>query len=159
MQTFLPVASYEETAKLLDRQRLGKQRVECKQILRAMYTKSSWSKHPAVTMWRGCAYGLVIYYDAICAEWIRRGYKHNMSLDSDLRARALTEDSVPSWLGDEMFHYSHRCSLLYKDPKHYGPLFNTGPLGLDLHAFPQYNYVWPKHTPIACLIAATFDIW
>ena len=35
MQTFLPVADYTETARLLDNPRLGKQRVECLQVLRA----------------------------------------------------------------------------------------------------------------------------
>ena len=36
MQTFLPYASFEESAKVLDRQRLGKQRVECLQIFNAL---------------------------------------------------------------------------------------------------------------------------
>ena len=36
MQTFLPVADFEESARLLDSPRLGKQRVETLQILRAI---------------------------------------------------------------------------------------------------------------------------
>ncbi|MFN7881952.1 MAG: pyrimidine dimer DNA glycosylase/endonuclease V, partial [bacterium] len=33
MQTFLPSPSFAESARILDNKRLGKQRVECKQIL------------------------------------------------------------------------------------------------------------------------------
>ena len=42
MQTFLPYADYTRTAKCLDRQRLGKQRVECKQILNALENGGGW---------------------------------------------------------------------------------------------------------------------
>ena len=36
MQTFLPVADFVESAKMLDYKRLGKQRVEGMQLLNAM---------------------------------------------------------------------------------------------------------------------------
>jgi hypothetical protein len=49
MQTFLPYSSFEESARILDYRRLGKQRVEAWQILRSLdgITKG-WSNHPAV---------------------------------------------------------------------------------------------------------------
>src|SRR3712207_9547123 len=54
MQTFLPVADFTETARLLDNPRLGKQRVECLQVLRALELPDyGWANHPVVTMWRG----------------------------------------------------------------------------------------------------------
>ena len=54
MQTFLPVADFEESARLLDSPRLGKQRVETLQILRALELPDyGWANHPVVTMWRG----------------------------------------------------------------------------------------------------------
>src|SRR4051794_41739321 len=56
MQTFLPVADFEDSARLLDSPRLGKQRVETLQILRAIELPDyGWANHPAVLMWRGGA--------------------------------------------------------------------------------------------------------
>src|SRR4051812_49794255 len=56
MQTFLPVADFADSARLLDSPRLGKQRVETLQILRAIELPDyGWANHPAVLMWRGRA--------------------------------------------------------------------------------------------------------
>jgi len=76
MQTFLPYPNFTKSAAVLDRQRLGKQRVETLQILRALSDSSyGWQNHPAVKMWRGCERALAAYGLLICAEWIDRGYK------------------------------------------------------------------------------------
>jgi hypothetical protein len=59
MQTFLPVADFEESARLLDSPRLGKQRVETLQVLRALELPDyGWASHPVVRMWRGRTAGL-----------------------------------------------------------------------------------------------------
>ena len=52
MQTFVPCVTYAECASVLDRQRLGKQRVESLQILTSLHAlqsgyKYGWSHHPA----------------------------------------------------------------------------------------------------------------
>ena len=53
MQTFLPYKDFTKSAKALDNKRLGKQRVEVKQILNALDGKSKgWTNHPATNMWR-----------------------------------------------------------------------------------------------------------
>jgi len=76
MQTFLPLEDFTASAQSLDRQRLGKQRVECLQILNALSNPGyGWQNHPAVTMWRGAELSLAKYGVAICDEWLRRGYK------------------------------------------------------------------------------------
>ena len=80
MQTFLPYESYEQSAKVLDDKRLGKQRSECVIILKTLlgvYSKESrrgWPHHPATKMWCGYELSLTNYAEAICAEWIRRGH-------------------------------------------------------------------------------------
>ena len=53
MQTFLPYESFEDTAKVLDYRRLGKQRVEGMQIINTIQTPKSkgWANHPIVKMW------------------------------------------------------------------------------------------------------------
>jgi hypothetical protein len=61
MQTFLPYASFSESAKALDYKRLGKQRVECRQILRALEHGGGWANHPATRLWRGYETALKAY--------------------------------------------------------------------------------------------------
>ena len=49
MQTFLPYPDFVASARCLDRRRLGKQRVEVLQLLRALLVPGSgWANHPAV---------------------------------------------------------------------------------------------------------------
>src|SRR4051794_1613693 len=75
MQTFVPVADFEATARLLDTPRLGKQRVETLQILRALELPDyGWASHPAVRMWRGRTPALVAYGLAMVKVWRDRGF-------------------------------------------------------------------------------------
>lgn len=54
MQTFLPYADFARSAQVLDRARLGKQRVETKQIMLALTTEYyGWKYHPVTLMWSG----------------------------------------------------------------------------------------------------------
>jgi len=54
MQTFLPYVNFAESAKCLDYRRLGKQRVEAKQILDVLNGKTTaWQNHPCVKAWKG----------------------------------------------------------------------------------------------------------
>ena len=48
MQTFLPFPDFQQSAAVLDHVRLGKQRVEALQILRALVIPEyGWQSHPA----------------------------------------------------------------------------------------------------------------
>lgn len=145
MQTFLPHPAFAECARALDDRRLGKQRVETMQILRALvWPAYGWKRHPAVAMWRGFVPALVGYGVAVCREWRRRGHADSVlpSLLAFTGGRVPEEeelwerDLLPPWLGDGALHVSHRSALVYKDPAHYGPLFPEAPGGLP--------YVWPR---------------
>jgi hypothetical protein len=122
MQTFLPYASFEQSAAVLDDKRLGKQRVEVLQIMNAL-TKADakgWKNHPATLMWRGYEAALVLYGVVICDAWIGRGYRDTvreklLAFGFDPAAAVL-----PPWFGDDRIHAGHRASLLRKDPAHYG---------------------------------------
>lgn len=144
MQTFLPYSSYELSANSLDNKRLGKQRVECIQILKALQNPSyGWQNHPATKMWHKCAQQLATYGIAVCREWKARGY-NDTCLEKILQ---LVDEAVtnklphylnsepPSWLGREDVHYSHRCRLTAKDENFYKPKFPD--------ADPSVLYVWP----------------
>ena len=73
VQTFLPYPDFAKTAAVLDERRLGKQRVETLQILRAIHIPTyGWQHHPAVRMWRGYEQALVTYGVAMCREWVAR---------------------------------------------------------------------------------------
>ncbi|MET0927922.1 MAG: MSMEG_6728 family protein [Aeromicrobium sp.] len=149
MQTFLPYADFARSAQVLDRARLGKQRVEAIQVVRAVTIPTyGWRNHPAAIMWRGHLEALGAYSFAITAEWTARGLADTCAATiatdlaaagvSSVRSQAELDRSglLPRWLGDDAFHLSHRSSLLRKDPEHYGPLFPDTP-----HDLP---YVWPK---------------
>lgn len=122
MQTFLPYSSFSKSAACLDRQRLGKQRVECLQILTTLTTGSRWQNHPAVKMWRDFEQDLIRYGLAICKEWKKRGYKDTCT-EKIAKFRELypvTRKGVhPRFIGNTLFHSSHRSALLFKKPDWY----------------------------------------
>ena len=148
MQTFLPYPDFERSARSLDAKRLGKQRVECLQVVRGLTVPTyGWRHHPAVKMWRGHLEALGRYSLEVCGVWTEGGRADTCAttLTGDLRAagveRVRTQadlaaaGALPSWLGDEEFHRSHRSALLRKDPEFYGPRFPGVPDDLP--------YVWP----------------
>lgn len=144
MQTFLPSPSFMESAQVLDYRRLGKQRVECKQILLALgKTSGGWVNHPATKMWRGYEWALASYAAAMCAEWRERGYNDSLLPFFESIMDTLEADGVdprdprtlPSWLGDDDFHASHRSNLLRKDFNFYSKYNWAEPSDMD--------YIWP----------------
>ena len=133
MQTFLPHADFRRTAESLDSPRLGKQRVETLQILRALeLPEYGWGNHPAVRMWRGYTPALVCYGLTCVEVWRERGYGDTTAAQiAEFAPEVSTasqpdlerEGLLPSWLGNEVLHRSHRSKLVGKDPARYGPLF------------------------------------
>jgi hypothetical protein len=156
MQTFLPYPNFLATAQVLDRKRLGKQRVETLQILRALELPDyGWQNHPAVRMWRGRTPALVRYGLDCVRVWTGRGHGDSTAdqiaefapwvrelSQADLQRQSL----LPSWLGDERLHRSHRSQLIAKDPDFYRPLFPESKEGLD--------YFWPEPDPVVAVSEA-----
>ncbi|MGX1365201.1 hypothetical protein RKD19_000560 [Streptomyces canus] len=149
MQTFLPHPDFRRTALLLDRRRLGKQRVEALQVLRGLTVPGyGWRRHPAVRMWAGYEEALVRYGLEICRVWREHGHQDSCaaSLVAGLaaahpgtavrdQAALASAGELPPWHGDEAFHESHRSALVRKEPEVYGVLFPGVPDDLP--------YVWP----------------
>ena len=131
MQTFIPYTDFDLCARALDYRRLGKQRVECKQILNAIERGSGgWANHPATRMWRGYEPALRQYMRAIILEWVARGYKNNMEIPEP-------EDyELPPWWGNEEIHAAHRAALLEKDFEYYYDKWGW-------EDEPNIDYVWP----------------
>jgi len=133
VQTFLPYPSFAASAAALDSPRLGKQRVETLQILRALVLPEyGWRNHPAVVMWRGYVPALVCYGLTCVAEWRGRGHADSTDVQiaefapataGEDQGRLAARGLVPPWLGASDVHASHRTALTRKDPDHYAPLF------------------------------------
>ncbi|MCE7004289.1 MSMEG_6728 family protein [Kibdelosporangium philippinense] len=149
MQTFLPYPDFRATAAVLDARRLGKQRVEAIQVLRALTIADyGWRHHPAAAMWAGYDEALTRYGLDVCDVWCALGRRDTCAAtlltdfrstvgSADVRAQtALAEaGELPPWLGEAAFHESHQSALVRKDPEHYRPFFPD--VSDDL------PYVWP----------------
>jgi hypothetical protein len=156
VQTFLPFPDFSESAQVLDQARLGKQRVEALQVLRAVTLPGyGWQSHPAIAMWRGHRTALTAYALAITDEWIAQGHADTVRPqvlefapalgDQEAGAGAgasvadLVAADLPTWLGDHAVHRSHRSKLVQKEPEWYRSRFPDVPDDLD--------YVWPGADP------------
>lgn len=149
MQTFLPYPSFTETAEVLDDRRLGKQRVEVLQVLRALTIVGyGWRHHPVVAMWAGYEEALSCYGITMCRAWTNAGRSDTCAviIRKDLEAATglavvrsqeelASAGELPSWLGSPKFHRSHQSALLRKHPDHYRRFFRGVPDDLP--------YVWP----------------
>lgn len=165
MQTFLPYPSFSKSAACLDRQRLGKQRIEVAQILKTLkqgamceydtatgkyvygYVKlgtqangveirrTPWWGHPIVQAWRGFEGSLVLYGLMTCWEWKQRGYKDTTGAVIKAFQTSSVNPINPPWLGDERVHASHRSNLLRKNAAHYGQF--------GWVESPDLPYFWP----------------
>lgn len=148
MQTFLPFPDFRATARVLDPRRLGKQRVETLQIVRAITVPGrGWRNHPAVRMWRDHLEALGRYGLDVVDAWLALGHADTCAdkIRSDLAAAGVDEPrpqcvlaasgDLPPWLGDPDFHRSHQSALLRKDPAWYRPRLPDVPDDLP--------YVWP----------------
>jgi hypothetical protein len=146
VQTFLPYPDFERSARVLDLKRLGKQRVETIQIVRALTVPGyGWANHPAVLMWKGFEEALGRYGYTCCEVWTEHGFGDTCAatIAADLHAAGIeavrTEGelavagALPPWLGDETVHLSHRSALVRKDPDRYRPVFTDAPDDLPYH--------------------------
>ncbi len=152
MQTFLPFSDFDASAHALDVKRLGKQRVETIQIVRALTVPDyGWRSHPAALMWKGYEEALGRYGITVCEVWRERGFDDTCAITivADLATAGVSTirtyaelreaNALPDWLFDEAFLRSHRSALVRKDPEHYGPQFPDVP--------PDLPYVWPVRSP------------
>lgn len=167
--TFVTHDDPRETAKLLDRARLGKQRLEAKQIIDILSnvpmknsTKVSSRKHPAIDMWQGHIVALKFYFNCITKRWIKRGYKNTMELyDIKETKELLTEIETktpklfPWWFFCPLLQLSHQCSLYRKNNEYYSKYFkvtNTrksqskkkSKIRLSSADVEKLGYLWPS---------------
>lgn len=169
---FLPFPNIYYSIKCLDDKRLGKQRLECKQIINLLeeYDRThiipskGWSSHPAFLSWIGYTNHLKVYFNICVREWINRGFVNNMELyyiDESLfnivecsfdESKAVYDNSkfniysFPYWITFPPFYKSHQAALLRKNPKYYIKFF-----GLELGEFINNGYLWPCKITLECI--------
>ena len=159
MQTFLPFPDYRLSAKVLDQQRQGKQRVEGLQIIHNLLGKKvvplpsgiggqvveipmqrGWDNHPIVLMWQENAMSLAVYTLIMCEEWTALGFADTVASKLRMLIPGIKSDwkaKPPCWLGDPEFHRSHRSNLIRKHPTWYRDKLGwTDPDDLP--------YIWPQ---------------
>lgn len=110
MQVFI-VGSPLETAQCLDKLRLNKQILECRQILDALNGAKAWKNHPCVLQYRG--YEKWLGYYATCLALYARG--------DDTMARVysnLANKVRPKWHSEEYYDQMKR-RLYTKDDMYY----------------------------------------
>ena len=139
MQTFLPYPNFQKSAEVLDWRRLGKQRVETKQIYQILTGVTTANYHPAWVQWKGCEKLLLVYGIIMCNEWIRRGYQDSLRpyFLEKLKDHKGEPFKFPDFLGNENFHLAHRVRLIQKDDEYYWPKFPNTP-----EEFPYEDYYY-----------------
>lgn len=136
MVTFLPLADLRASFECLDRERLGKQRLEALWMVKRLLDNKV---HTVSLMWKGHTDALCHYGMMNCIVWRERGYTDNLWPDFYCLLKEPSKPFVPPpWWGSFRLHSSHRARLLCKDAKHYRALGWT--------ELPSESYFWP-HGP------------
>ncbi|AFA39517.1 hypothetical protein Pogu_1490 [Pyrobaculum oguniense TE7] len=130
MQIFRPYVDHKRSAAFLDDLRLGKQRVEARQVIMAILRKAGvvqdgkrgWLSHPIVLTYynsgRPYLADLVVYFYAVVEEWKRRGRRNNIDL-ADLIPLIKRVEGAPGTPITHVHEVEYRRVLLLKDPCHY----------------------------------------
>jgi hypothetical protein len=143
MQTFLPYPDFYKSGMVLDPSRLGNQVYrECKTLI-----TGGWKNHPAYKMWKGHEYALAEYSLALLKVLQKdrgRFYPHHIEFFLGVRSQH-ENTGLPSWVGNENFHKSHRANLKRKaleNPEKYLEWYK-----IKLHDFDDLDetmeYIWP----------------
>jgi len=146
VNVFIPLSDPHEIAKVLDDRRLGKQRVEAKQIITIISGQAksnAWANHPVVLMWKDHLEELKYYYDVMILEWVGRGFKNTMPLYGiyQIPTSAHKRPKMPWFMYCKPVLLSHQASLLRKNYAHYHKYFRTP------KAYMSRSYLWVVVSP------------
>lgn len=163
VNTFVVDSDLARNASLLDTKRLGKQRIEAKEIIDILESldrgvipkKKGWMNHPATKMWYGYTNALKVYYNYILTEFKKRSDHNTMQYyDIDVSLYYVnpyigngnfkfpfTEYSFPPWFAFPPFILAQRASLIRKSPEIYNDIFNCE----EIQPYLQYGYLWPSN--------------
>jgi len=142
VNTFITYSDLKKNFKILDYKRLGKQRLEAKQILNVLEGKQEgYKNHPIVKMWQDHIPGLKVYLNYCIDEWVSRGYNNTMQKETiDLSENDVDNeiDLLPWWCFNKQVQNTHKASLIRKDPDYYIPKFQD----FDMKKYIIHGYIW-----------------
>lgn len=107
--------------------------------------KTRHFNHPCRIQWQGYPGYLALYGEAICMEWIERGFRDNQLplYQAVINMKGLYRNAYhmerPPWLGDPEYHRSQQANLVRKLPSLYASDFP----GIE----PEEGYIWPVGKP------------
>ena len=146
VNTFVTSNSVKECASNLDNKRLGKQRVEAKQIIDCLESggRKGFANHPATLMWKDNIIGLKYYCNAMITEWKSRKNSKGKEFLNTMELYKLDEkldekEIMPWWFYCKQLQLTHKCSLLRKNPSYY-----KFKLSENEEPFMYVGYVWPS---------------
>lgn len=162
MQTFLLHTDHHITAKLLDYKRLGKQRLECTQLMDVLLRKANllqdgktgWNNHVAVEYWytaiKNCLPYLILYTDIMIEEWINRGYKN--TIDTTKYKEIISKNANLFRFDESIWRtyendviVSHRARVLQKDFDYYSKIFKENNISIPEN-WENMEYFWMRPT-------------
>lgn len=115
MQIFLPYIDIINVAKCLDKRRLHKQIVECKQIIKTITGESeAWKNHPIVKMYSNDLEFVKMYLGVLEKYW-----EDNEKITKNLAIlNEAARIKLPSFINNE-YLATMKGRLYVKDPVHY----------------------------------------
>lgn len=146
VNTFVVADTPEECARLLDKLRLGKQRVEGMQIIDVLTSlengikvkNNAYVNHTATKMWSGYIPALKYYVNCMIREWIKRGCVNTMTIYDDEEV----SDVMPWWFKTKYLQMSHQMALLKKEYEYYESIFTF--TVYEMRDYFLRGYVWPS---------------
>lgn len=125
MQVFIPYPEPIRVAECLDKKRLHKQILECKQIIAAIEgANTKWANHPVVNMYRPHKKWLSGYLNTLELYW--KGFPESAAI-----ASKETDVFRPIWMKTKLCD-THKRRLFQKDKDHYAEFAKYG--------FSTFNY-------------------
>lgn len=118
MQVFI-VGTPLETAQALDKKRLHKQIVECRQILDALNGAKAWSNHPCVLQYEGYERWLEKYLNCLVA------FVAGDMLTAKIESQYATDWFKPHW-HTRTYYEQMKRRLYTKSPNHYSQWWTLG---------------------------------
>lgn len=136
VQLLLPYNDFTQSVKILDDDRLRRQRSDVMTLLRAMTDSEHRNHHhPCCRMWRTHGYWVVQYGLAASAEWMARGNTDNTLGELMAWMQDFPASAKPEWFGDHDLHRSHQSYLVRTNPDRYREHFPIVPADLEM--------IWP----------------
>jgi len=156
MQTFLPYADFDKSAKALDNRRLNKQILEGYQILKVLGNpdpRAAWRNHPAVKMWRDSEFSLFGYVMVMVDEAKARGIKTDKNEENLWNLHA---ERFPDWGTDKPLWWNnksvvkritttHKANLYKKDPLYYWGFMDAVSNKNNKPCCEKCQYYWVTH--------------